>query len=127
MTYLAYIYAIVKVVLFTNTSHMSFNQGMGVFLNTAAGAQEFLFWVSLVIWAVISIVIVGTVLLAGKNLLSGITSLGCIAIPFAIYPLLQWLLWHVSLILANSWGSTGIIDPIKFWGIVILFLIAGLG
>lgn len=119
MGYLAYVLALVIVVL-GDTKGLLFNQGVDKFLDIAVQINQILFLIFLALW------ILGLIYFLLSRSWSGM-ALGCTTIFFALLPILQYLVWRVSIGLANSFNPSGITDPTKFWALVALTVLLGLG
>ena len=120
MGYLVYIFALTTVVL-GNTKELTFNQGVDKFLDIAVNINQFLFWVILAIWVFWMAFIVVSLLTKSK------LALGCTTVFFTVLPILQLFMWRMSIGLANSFDPSGITDPTKFWALVALTVLLGLG
>lgn len=126
MTYIAYVIAILML-LFSNTQGLPFEEGVDRMLDNAVAVQGVMLWIAIAIW-------IGVVLLVGLHYRSlrksGDTSAtGCGAL-FAVvavgYPLYQFVMVKLSMMLANSWGPHGATDPVRFWGVAALMFLFGI-
>jgi len=45
----------------------------------------------------------------------------------ALLPLIQLLVWRVSVAISINWTAEGTADPVKFWALVIFVILFGAG
>lgn len=122
MGYLGYIISLIWVVV-QDTTGLSFNQGVDIFFNHAVVVNKILFWIVLGIVLIIGM----AALILSKTVGLDWRLSGC-WIAFLIFmPIGQGFIWWMSSGLANAFGPEGIIQPIKFWALVILSLLIGTG
>ena len=112
-----------------DTRGMSFEQGCSIFLRNAANVNEVILKVVFAVWAVGALISVLFLIFGHRHFELQTAGCGCLVLLiFLVFlPLIQWLLWQVSLALANAYGPEGIIDPVKFWAMVVLTVLFGAG
>ena len=126
MGYLAYIIALIWTA-FQNTTGMTFNQGVKMFLDQAVVVNKWMFWIIVGIYVVVLLIAL-LMLLFGGDLASYAGALGGCYVAIMIFvPIAQGIVWWISAGMARAFGPTGITDPIKFWIFVALTLLLGAG
>lgn len=110
------------------------NAQVYAFLERGVHTQYAALLVAWVIFAVVVALIVAVVVLwlgsEISNLSIKITGCcsGCFTVLLLGLPLWQWIQWTLAKDLLISFsGSTGVVDPLRFWGAVIVILTLGAG
>ena len=125
MGYLAYIISLIWLAV-QDTTGLTFNQGTKMFLDKAVIINKWMFWVMIGIYAAILLVLL--ILFLTKHIGRSTISIGGCQMAFLIFlPIFQGFVWWMSTGIANSFGLDGIIQPVKFWVLVILTVLIGIG
>ncbi len=127
MAYLAYVIALIQM-LGVDTSKMTFEQGFDKFLDLASRNNEVILWI-LVFFLIIA-VLIGLVItvISGKGRRAIVGMIGCVPmLAFVIVPFWQWVMWRISIGMAESWTATGAADPVKFIVLTMLMIVLGAG
>jgi len=126
MGYLAYIFSLIWLA-FQDTTGLTFNQGTKMFLDQAVIINKWMFWAIIGIYLVVGFILL-LLFLIKQARLSGIGILsGCWLAFFIFVPIGQGFVWWMSSGIANTFGLDGIIQPVKFWVLVILTVLIGIG
>lgn len=125
MGYLAYIISLIWLAT-QDTVGLTFNQGAKMFLDKAVIVNKWLFWIILGVYFLIFLVLL--ILFLTKRIDRDIISIGGCQMAFLIFlPIAQGFVWWMSSGMANAFGPDGIIQPVKFWVLVILTILIGTG
>lgn len=126
MGYLAYIISLIWLAS-QDTIGLNFNQGTKMFLDKAVIVNKWMFWGIIGLYVIVGLIILILFLVKHVDRSEiGILS-GCSLIFFIFLPIAQGFVWWMSSGIANSFGPDGIIQPVKFWVLVILTVLIGTG
>jgi len=136
--YLAYLTSL-TVLAFKDTTGLTFAEGLDIFLDIVTKVNRIMFWVVLFLWSFLILVYLGLLVLAFPRATSTISTegrfvvfgggecTGCIGLIMLIALLTQWVVWRCSVVMANSWGPEGYTDPVKFWVMLGIIILLGIG
>ena len=126
MTYFAYVVGLLML-LFSDTHNLTLEQGVDKVLDNAVAVQGVLFWVSVAISAIALIFVIILYFSSRRSRDQSITGCaGCFTAFLVLLFVGQFIMWKLSIGLADSWGPHGATDPVHFWGIVALLALLGL-
>lgn len=124
MGYLAYIVAAIMM-LFEETSNLTRDEGIDMFLDKAASVNEFIFYAVLVVVAIL-IAISFILSLMGRSVEIG-AGCGCSSMMLLLLPLARFIVWRLSVGMANNWDAAGPTDEVRFYVYLVLTILLGSG
>lgn len=123
MSYLSFIIALVDL-LNQGTANMTLYEGLDKYLDLVVTVE--LFFVKLSLIAFVVALVLFIILLFTKDMLG--STCGCYLLVVGVaWPVLEIVTYYISRGLASSVDPTGIVDPTKFWLLVILMALLGAG
>lgn len=130
MSYLSFIIALLQLLNQGGTQGLTLYQGLDIYLDLVVGVERF--FLNLSLGFMIIVLIVGAVIavLSSGSWRESVSGLGCgcyLLILAFIWPVLEFITFWIATGLADSVTAAGIIDPTKFWLLVILMALIGVG